>query len=78
VIQLPERVNNIPIGRQCRRLHFLHTIGHSSYISRGANGVREEKFRVPFGVVVGHYVVHYADGEEIKIPIEHGRDVRDY
>jgi tetratricopeptide (TPR) repeat protein len=75
---LPERVNGIPIGRHCRRLHFLHAAGYTQYRSTGTNGVREEYLNVPFGVAVGHYLVHYADGQQVDIPILHGPDVRDY
>ncbi len=78
VTNLPERVNDIPIDRRCRRLHFLHTAVGSSYVSREGDGERVEKFRIPTGVAVGHYLIHYADGQQTDIPILHGLDVRDY
>jgi len=75
---LPELVDGIPVEQACRRLHFLHTLSHASKTEPGMGGVREEKLRVPFGVEVGHYTIHYADGAQVNIPIVHGRDVRDY
>jgi WD40 repeat protein/tetratricopeptide (TPR) repeat protein len=75
---LPKRIDGIPIQRQCRHLHFLHTVGAASRISPMANGGREEKLNVPLGTAVGHYIIHYTDGEHVEIPIVHGRDMRDY
>ncbi|MCI0540005.1 MAG: protein kinase [Verrucomicrobiales bacterium] len=75
---LPKRINDIPVQRQCRRLHFLHTLSSASYLSRSANGAREEKFNVPLGVAIGQYIIHYADGQHTEVPIIHDRDVRDY
>ncbi len=78
VNHLPERVDGIRIERPCRRLHFLHTASFASHVPPSASGVRQEVFNVPLGTVVGHYRIHYADGQEVDIPILHGRDVRDY
>jgi hypothetical protein len=78
VTHLPERVNDIPIGRPCHRLHFLHTAGHSSALPRDAEGRRAEKFHVPPGTPIGRYLIHYADGSEASVPVLYGRDVRDY
>jgi tetratricopeptide (TPR) repeat protein len=75
---LPKRVDGIPIQRQCRQLHFLHTVGSASRLSPMANGGREEKLNVPFGAAIGYYIIHYSDGQHVEIPIVHGRDVRDY
>jgi outer membrane protein assembly factor BamB len=33
---------------------------------------------VPDGTLIGEYTVHYADGDQAVIPIEYGKDVRDY
>jgi WD40 repeat protein/tRNA A-37 threonylcarbamoyl transferase component Bud32 len=78
VTEFPERVDGIPIHRQCRRLHFLHTASHTRHMSTGADGVQKEHLDVPFGVATGHYIIHYADGGQANIPIVHGSDVRDY
>jgi hypothetical protein len=75
---LPERVDDIPVGRTCARLHFLHTATLASHLAPGRTGAPEEVFDAPLGVAVGRYVIHYADGEQTDLPILHGRDVRDY
>jgi WD40 repeat protein len=49
----------VPVGRPCRRLHFLHTA-----LSRFAPRTR-----------VGVYEVFFADGERLEIPIFYGREV---
>jgi hypothetical protein len=30
------------------------------------------------GATVGYYIIHYADGKKVDIPIIHGRDIRDF
>jgi len=57
----PDRVEGIAVGQPCRRLHFLH-------------GTRT--FAVD-GKRIGTYTVHYADGQEQKIPIVYGEDLRE-
>ena len=78
VTDFPERVNDIPIEQLCHRLHFLHTLVWSNYRSRKADDTWEEAFHVRLGSVVGRYVIHYADGQQAEVPINHGRDVRDW
>jgi hypothetical protein len=61
-VSFPQTVENIPVRRTASRLHFLHACGWPS---------------AP-GTVIGHYVVHYADGEQRQIPIRYGQDVCDW
>jgi len=56
---LPEQVEGIKIGRKCRRLHFLHA----------------STDWVKHGILVGSYVLHYANGEQRELPIVYGRDI---
>jgi AAA domain-containing protein len=58
----PERITGIRIGQRCRHLQFLHGAGWST---------RD-------GVVLGNYLLHYANGHEETIPIVYGEDVRDW
>lgn len=77
ITHLPRRMDGIPVEQPCRRLHFLQAVCCASRISRGADGAPTEKLNVPLGQVVGHYIIHYADGQEVPVPIVFGRDVRD-
>jgi eukaryotic-like serine/threonine-protein kinase len=60
--QFPESVSGILASHACRRLHFLHAT------------LRE----VDEGTQIGHYVVHYANGSDVRIPIIYGQNVRDW
>ena len=51
--QLPKAVRDIPVRQGCARLHFLHGVA----------------FVTPESTKVGTYVVHYADGGQIEVPI---------
>jgi len=55
----PERVEAIPIGQPCRRIHFLHA----------AEG------EVAGGTVVAVYRIHLQDGRALEIPVAYGKDV---
>jgi hypothetical protein len=59
---MPARVNHIPVARWCQRLHFLHATG-------GATAA---------GNIIGSYVVHYANGAIVTIPIVYGYTLRDW
>ena len=63
ITNLPERVRDVPIEGHCRRMYFLHTAGYSA---------------APTGTVIARYVIHYADGQELEIPVVYGRDVGNY
>ncbi|HWX22821.1 MAG TPA: WD40 repeat domain-containing serine/threonine-protein kinase [Candidatus Binatia bacterium] len=57
-----EQAAGIRVDRQCRELHFLHATQRS----------------VSEGIKIGHYVVHYADGSEVSLPIIYGQNIRDW
>jgi hypothetical protein len=61
-LTVPPQVEGIPIGRKVKRLHFLH----------GTH------WRTGDGTEIGAYIVHYADGSRLEIPIRYGEDVRDW
>jgi hypothetical protein len=60
--QFPYSVEAIPVGRRCRRLHFLH----------GTVWV------VHKGQCIAQYHVTYADGRDLMIPVEYGKHLRDW
>jgi hypothetical protein len=58
----PDHVEGIGTTQRCSRLHFLHA---------GANGEKA-------GVKVGHYLVHYANGQSVEVPLIYAEDLRDW
>lgn len=58
----PLSVTDIPIGSVCQRLHFLQCS-----ISTRLPSTRE----------VGAYVIHYADGQVVRVPLTEGREISD-
>lgn len=60
----PNHVHHIPIGRSCRRLHFLHAAVLAS--------------RARPGDELGSYIFHYTDGHEVELPIITGKDMADW
>jgi hypothetical protein len=58
----PERISDIPLGIRCRSLHFLHATG---WVARD-------------GTPIGSYLVHYADGSTVEIPIVYGQHLREW
>jgi serine/threonine protein kinase/WD40 repeat protein/tetratricopeptide (TPR) repeat protein len=58
----PVSVAAISAGQACHQLHFLH----------GTDG------RVADGVPIGRYVIHFAGGEQLEVPINYGENVRDW
>ncbi len=69
--QLPEQVKGIPIHQKADALFFLHT----ARIDRRRNE-RQKKENQTFELV--RYVIHYADGQEITVPILSEFDIDDY
>ncbi len=57
--EYPGQSTGIAVGQRCRRLHFLH----------GAVGGNPTH-----NAPVGSYVIHYADGEAIEIPLRLNED----
>jgi hypothetical protein len=58
----PHQVSGIPVNLKTARLQFLHSAG----------------FVETDGVVIGQYVMHYADGQTETYPIVYGQSVRDW
>ena len=58
----PESVNGIKVGAKCAKLQILQG---------------NEQQNQP-GTELGNYVIHYADGSLVKIPIVYGRNVVDW
>jgi hypothetical protein len=61
----PEKVTGIRVGKAATQIHFLHATGWGSP-------------SMADGTLIGSYIVHYADKTKDVIPIEYGRDVRDW
>jgi hypothetical protein len=59
-----KRVNGIRIGKRCEKLHFLHN---------AASGPVP-----PRGLLIGTYLMHYADGDTLKIPLRVGENIQDW
>jgi hypothetical protein len=60
---LPEKVAGMPVGRAFRRLHILHA---------------NSGFGDPPGTTVASLVLHYADGAQAEIKIQHRVNVLDF
>jgi hypothetical protein len=61
--EYPQAINQIKIGKRCRRLHLLH----------GAGGVFD-----PHGLTIAKLVLHYADNSSQELEIKNGVHVRDW
>jgi len=60
----PSHVLGIKIERQCRRIHFLHAAILASSARPGDE--------------LGSYILHYANGRRIEVPIVTGKDMADW
>ena len=58
----PKQVTGIKVASKRTKLHFLHAAA----------------WPVPDGTPIGHYIMHYADGQRHELPIVYGQDVRDW
>jgi beta-glucosidase len=61
----PAKVEGIPVNRQLTRMHFLHATGWGSP-------------SMPDGTAIGSFEIRYDDKTTATIPIEYGRDLRDW
>jgi len=68
---LPNEVRGIPVGRTADALFFLHT---ARIQQRRSNQPRRENLELP----LAQYVVRYADGQELTVPVLSEVDVDDY
>lgn len=59
VRRYPQSVPGIAVGRRCQRLHFIHA---------GSHGVTA-------GSRIGTYVLHYADGGRVELPVVTDQDL---
>ena len=62
----PNRIKDLRVGAKFDRLHILHSTGY------GENPQMAE------GTEIGAYTVVYESGQEERIPIVYGEDVRDW
>lgn len=60
---LPERVGGIPVHLTCQRVHILHA---------------NSGFGDPIGTTVASLVLHYADGGQAELEIQHRVNVLDF
>lgn len=60
---LPERVGGIPVHQTCQRVHILHA---------------NSGFGDPIGTTVASLVLHYADGAQAELEIQHRVNVLDF
>ena len=58
----PLSVTGVPVESKCQRLHFLHCVVSPT---------------VPSGKEIGAYVIHYSDGQEVRIPLRLDREFGD-
>jgi hypothetical protein len=56
----PRAIRHIPVGGKARYLSFLHCLVEADTIG---------------GQVAGHYIIHYADGSEERIPLVHAKNI---
>ncbi len=59
----PDSVRGIPVNQSCRGLHFLHSSIRAPRDRREA---------------IGQYVIHYADGQSITVPLVVGHNLADW
>ncbi len=63
--RFPQAVKGIPVGLKTKRLHFLHAAGWGAKTDEGQQ--------------VGSYVIHFVGNPtRLEIPIQYGRDVRNW
>lgn len=73
VDQFPRRMEGIPVGLKCEKLHILQATGYGGGPNEEGNAGHCKD-----GTEIGEYVVKYDDMTESKIPIVYGKDVRDW
>jgi eukaryotic-like serine/threonine-protein kinase len=60
----PEALRGIKVQQRCDRLHFLHATGWGLF--------------APQGTKIGTYLVRYADGTLVEIPLINGEDLAEW
>jgi hypothetical protein len=61
-VRFPTEVSGIPVGIAATKIHFLHACAWQS----------------PQGTTIGHYTIHFANGEAANVPIVYGTHVQDW
>jgi hypothetical protein len=69
--KLPQQVSGIPVNRKVDALFFLHTARMDQ--RRNADEIKQRK---QFEML--RYVVHYADGQKVEVPVYAEIDIDDY
>jgi hypothetical protein len=65
---LPAAVKDIPVGKKADVLFFLHTF----HRTKDWKAPQDDKKKDPPPVLF-KYVVHYADGKTVDVPVRYGR-----
>jgi hypothetical protein len=65
-------VRGLHVGRLADRLAFVHTFSPTRSLRERAGAAQLQAQGLP---VVFRYVVHYADGSTIDVPVTYGRDI---
>ena len=60
----PPRIEGIRVGLRCSKLHFLQNTLFG--------------MQAPSGLKIGAYVVHYADGDTLAVPLRIGENILDW
>lgn len=68
LVPFPERIEGMPVGQRCERIHFLQgaVCGDNVHSDFAADSP---------GTEIGRYEIRYADGGRLAIPIRYGHDV---
>jgi hypothetical protein len=68
----PTKIEGLKVDASAGRIHFLHGTGYGAYGDVGDALFTAED------TLIGQYVIHYADNTTATVPIEYGKDVRDW
>lgn len=69
----PDKVAGIKVGRKLNRLHILHATCFG-----GGPNAPGAAWHVKDDTLIGEYRINYDDGSSENIPVEYGKDVRDW
>ncbi len=76
-----QEITGINVGTKIDGLFFLHTFHPERPIQDWERKVaremnkKEKRRNVPAPPVVFHYVIHYADGSSVKVPVTYAKDI---
>src|SRR5262245_40882835 len=69
----PDKVEDIGVGKKFTKLHILHATGYG-----GGPNTPGTEWYVEDDTLIGEYKINYQDKSSEVIPIEYGKDVRDW